>query len=313
MIEAKNLTMYYGSHLALDNVSFSAREKEIIGLLGPNGAGKSTLMRILTSFIYPARGTAKICGFDITQDPLSARKVIGYLPENPPLYMDMRVDEFIDFIGRARGLSSVELKKRKDWVVETVKISSVLKHIISELSLGYRQRVGLAQALLHDPKVVILDEPTAGLDPMQIVGIRKLIRELSLDKTIIFSTHILQEASSVSDRLLIIDRGKIIAQGTMDELKNNKLREAENNFIISIAAPRQEIEAALKGISSLKGINFMEEISGAPRFLCTVVSFEETVNSINHLVREKGWFLRELSFKEPSLEDIFLGLFKREL
>jgi len=312
MIEAKNLTMYYGSFLALDDVSFSAKEKEIIGLLGPNGAGKSTLMRILTSFIYPSRGTARICGFDITQDPLSARKVIGYLPENPPLYMDMRVDEFIDFIGRARGLSSVELRKRKDWVVEAVEISSVWKHIISELSLGYRQRVGLAQALLHDPKVLILDEPTAGLDPMQIVGIRKLIRELSQDKTIIFSTHILQEASSVSDRLLIIDRGKIIAQGTINELKKDK--PLKNTFFVAIEAARGEIESSLKEISGLKDFNFMEEVSGASRFLCTTdpVLFKEAINSINHLVRGKGWFLRELSFKEPSLEEIFLGLFKKE-
>jgi ABC-2 type transport system ATP-binding protein len=219
MIKANNLTMYYGATLALDKVSFEAGENEVIGLLGPNGAGKTTLMRILTTFIYPTSGSASICGFDITRDPFQVRKLIGYLPENPPLYMDMRVDEFIDFVGRARGLSGAELKKRKSWVVEATSVNNVYKHLICELSLGFRQRVGLAQALIHDPKVVILDEPTSGLDPIQIVEIRKLIKELAKDKTIIFSTHILQEASAISSRLLIIAEGRIIAQGTLEELR----------------------------------------------------------------------------------------------
>ena len=222
MIEAKNLTMHYGATRALNNVSFRTNEREIIGLLGPNGAGKTTLMRILTTFIYPSKGTASICGYDITENPLAARRMLGYLPENPPLYIDMRVDEYLDFVGRARGLSSTKLKERKEWVIEATQIRKVYKHTIFELSLGYRQRVGLAQALIHDPQVVILDEPTSGLDPMQIIGIRKLIRDLSREKTIIFSTHILQEASAVADRLLIIDQGQIIAQGTPNELKRAK-------------------------------------------------------------------------------------------
>ena len=219
MIKANNLTMYYGATRALDRVTFEAGESEIIGLLGPNGAGKTTLMRILTTFIYPTKGSASICGFDITREPLQVRKLIGYLPENPPLYMDMRVDEFIDFVGRARGLTGSELKKRKDWVVEATSVNNVYKHLISELSLGFRQRVGLAQALIHDPKVVILDEPTSGLDPIQIVEIRKLIKDLAKNKTVIFSTHILQEASTISSRLLIIAEGMIIAQGTLEELR----------------------------------------------------------------------------------------------
>ena len=309
MIEAKSITMYYGSTRALDRVSFVARENEIVGLLGPNGAGKSTLMRILTTFIYPTQGTAKICGFDVTQDPLSARKVIGYLPENLPLYMDMRVDEFIDFVGRSRGLSSGELKKRKEWVIEATQIAGVLKHIISELSLGYRQRVGLAQALIHDPKVLILDEPTSGLDPMQIVGIRKLIKGLAKEKTIIFCTHILQEASAVADRLLIIDQGRIIAQGTLAELKKDK--SSENAFVVSIRAPGQEVEAALRGISGLKSCHLIEQISGTSKFLCTAGSYEEAARAINNLVWEKAWVLTGLALKEPSLEEVFLGLFKK--
>ena len=219
MIEAKGLTMYYGMNCALDDASFSARPGEVIGLLGPNGAGKTTLMRILTTFLYPTRGTASVCGFDIINNALEVRKTIGYLPENPPLYMDMRVYEYLDFVGRARGLSGEALEKRKEWVIEAVQIEDMLKRLVGHLSLGYRQRVGLAQALIHDPQVVILDEPTSGLDPIQIIAIRALVRRLAADKTIIFSTHILQEASAVADRLLIIHQGRIIADGTLAQLR----------------------------------------------------------------------------------------------
>lgn len=309
MIEAKNLTMFYGPTMALDNVSFSSKENEIIGLLGPNGAGKTTLMRILTTFLYPTKGTAKIEGIDITEDPVGARSLIGYLPETPPLYMDMRVDEFIDFVGRSRGLNSSQLKKRREWVIEAVKIDTVWKHQISELSLGFRQRVGLAQALIHDPKVVILDEPTAGLDPMQIISIRNLIKALAREKTIIFSTHILQEASAIADHLMIIDRGKIIARGTIPELK--KERAGELSFFVAIQGEKDVLETALKGLAAIKDVRFVEDIYHVVRFSCATSSYEDAARSINHLVREKGWFLNELSPKEPSLEDVFLGLFKK--
>ncbi len=219
MIEAKNLTMLYGSVKAVDSVSFKFGEKEIVGFLGPNGAGKTTLMRILTTFIYPSRGTAKINGIDILENPIEARRHIGYLPETPPLYQDMRVDEFLTFVGRARGLKGHLLKERKDWVIDKCSLTPVWKHRVFELSLGYRQRVGLAQAILHDPKVIILDEPTSGLDPLQIIGIRKLIQELAATKTIIFSSHILQEVSAVAGRLLILKEGKMVAHGTIPELR----------------------------------------------------------------------------------------------
>ncbi|MEK6564550.1 MAG: ATP-binding cassette domain-containing protein [Candidatus Omnitrophota bacterium] len=309
MIEAKNLTMHYGATRALNNVSFRTNEREIIGLLGPNGAGKTTLMRILTTFIYPTKGTASICGYDITENPLAARKILGYLPENPPLYIDMRVDEYLDFVGRSRGLYSTELKRRKEWVIEATQIREVYKHTIFELSLGYRQRVGLAQALIHDPRVIILDEPTSGLDPMQIIGIRKLIRDLSREKTIIFSTHILQEASAVSDRLLIIDQGQIIAQGTTNELKKGK--SVNNNFLVSIQANRQEIESAFKTIAALESFSFIEEALHTSRFQCLAKSGEEFLRAINQVVKEKNWTLKELSPQEPSLEEVFLGLFKK--
>ncbi|MCM8801142.1 MAG: ABC transporter ATP-binding protein [Candidatus Omnitrophica bacterium] len=310
MIEAKNLTMYYGSFRALNKVSFVVKEKEIVGLLGPNGAGKTTLMRILTTFISPTQGTAKICGFDVTKEPVLARRMIGYLPETPPLYMDMRVDDFIDFVGKARGLSGKELKKRKEWVIDAIQIGGVWKDTIAELSLGYKQRVGLAQALIHDPKVVILDEPTSGLDPMQIVGIRKLIKELAKEKTIIFSTHILQEASSVSDRLLIIDQGRIIAEGTIEELKKERSFQ-QQTFLLALQAPRLEVESFLKGTSIVKEFCLIDETEGILRFSGVCLSYRELAHMVNHLVKEKGWFLKELTLKEPSLEEIFLGLFKK--
>ena len=220
MIEAKHLTMCYGAVRAVDDVSFKVNENEIVGFLGPNGAGKTTVMRLLTTFIYPTQGTATVAGFDVTTHPIEARRILGYLPETPPLYMDMRVDEFIHFVGLSRGLRGGKLRERKDWVVSACGIAPVWKHTIYELSLGYRQRVGLAQALIHDPKVIILDEPTSGLDPLQIIGIRNLIRDLAKTKTILFSTHILQEASAVSSRLFIINEGRLVAKGTLDELRN---------------------------------------------------------------------------------------------
>ncbi|MBN1912848.1 MAG: ABC transporter ATP-binding protein [Candidatus Omnitrophica bacterium] len=309
MIEAKNLSMYYGPICALDDVSFTVKEGEIVGLLGPNGAGKTTLMRILTTFFYPTKGAANIGGFDIRENPLAVRKIIGYLPETPPLYRDMRVDEFVDFVGQARGLSGVNLKRRKEWVIEATQISSVWKHLVSELSLGFKQRVGLAQALIHDPQVVILDEPTSGLDPLQIIGIRNLIKDLSRQKTIIFSTHILQEASAVAERLLIIDQGKIIARGTLEELKKEKA--GGDSFFVAIQATRQEVESALKGIAAIKEITFLDEVYRVSRFLCAASSYDEAARSVSQLVKEKGWFLREISFKEPSLEELFVGLFKQ--
>lgn len=218
MIDVQSLSMRYGNCVALDRFSFQARDKEILGLLGPNGAGKTTAMRILTTYLYPSSGTAKIEGVDILENPVEVRKRMGYLPEIAPLYADMRVDDYLRFVGEARGLSGVALAKRLKWVQEACDIESVWKHTITEISKGYRQRVGLAQALIHDPKVLILDEPTSGLDPLQIIGIRELIKNLAKEKTILFSTHILSEVEAIADRIVIVNEGKMVAQGTLQEL-----------------------------------------------------------------------------------------------
>ena len=230
MIEVQSLTMHYGNFVALDKVSFQARDHEILGLLGPNGAGKTTAMRLLTTYLHPTAGSAKIEGFDILQHPIDVRKHIGYLPETAPLYSDMQVEEYLKFVGEARGLSGDNLEKRLKWVREACDIDFIWKHTVSEISKGYKQRVGLAQALIHDPRVIILDEPTSGLDPIQIIGIRGLIKELAKTKTILFSTHILQEASAISDRLFVLNQGRLVAQGTLAELKSAYGKKTEESL-----------------------------------------------------------------------------------
>ncbi len=309
MIVVKNLSMDYGSTRALDDVSFEVRAKEVVGILGPNGAGKTTLMRILTTFIYPSAGTATISDIDITEDPLRVRRLIGYLPETPPLYPDMRVDEYVRFVAQARGVTGAAFKQRREWVVEATQIAGVWKHNIAELSLGYRQRVGLAQALVHDPAVVILDEPTSGLDPMQIIGIRQLIRRLAETKTILFSTHILQEASAVADRLVIIDRGKIIAGGTPQELREREAKEAV--FTVTLQAPRDEAWAAVKSIPSVQDVRIAATQGNEVRLTGTAKSLDEVAVFVHQFVKQKDWIVKELTAREPSLEDVFLRLFKR--
>jgi ABC-2 type transport system ATP-binding protein len=238
--------MNYGSFVALDRVSFKVNEGEILGLLGPNGAGKTTAMRLLTTYLYPSSGTAKVEGFDILENPGEVRKRTGYLPETAPLYTDMQVEEYVDFVGRARKLSGKALAERIGWVKEACGIKEVWRHTISELSKGYRQRVGLAQALIHDPKVLILDEPTSGLDPLQIIDIRNLIKGLAKNRTIVFSTHILPEVEAMAGRIVIINEGKIVAQGTQAELTDQvrkqgdpKAQSLEDVFIALLKSSRR--------------------------------------------------------------------------
>jgi len=218
MIDVKSVSMRYGKTLALDRVSFKAEKGQVLGLLGPNGAGKTTLMRILTTYLYPSDGSALIDNHDIIKEPLYVRSVIGYMPETVPLYDDMLVDEYLIFIGNSRGVFGGKLLERLKWVKDACGIDNIWKHPISEISRGYRQRVGLAQALIHDPQVLILDEPTASLDPLQIIDIRELIRKLAKNKTILFSTHILQEVEALADRIVILNTGRIIANGTREEI-----------------------------------------------------------------------------------------------
>ncbi len=228
MIEVKNITKRYGEQKALDNVSFKVDSGEIVGLLGPNGAGKSTLMKILTCFIPPNEGTATVCGHNIADEPLEVCRCIGYLPEHNPLYTEMYIPEFLQFIAGTYGLR--DHRKRVDEMIELTGLTPELGKKINALSKGYRQRVGLAQALIHDPKVLILDEPTTGLDPNQLEEIRKVIRNAGKDKVVLLSTHIMQEVDAMCDRAIIINHGKIVADSSLSELKSKEHESLESIF-----------------------------------------------------------------------------------
>src|SRR5436309_543567 len=211
MIRVQEITKKYARNLAVDHISFEVQKGEIVGFLGPNGAGKTTTMRMLTCFLPPTSGTATVAGFDVLEQPLEVKKRIGYLPEMPPLYPEMGTAEYLSFVGKLKGLSGAELSKRIDYVCERCAIADVKKKLLGRLSKGYRQRVGLAQAIIHNPDVLILDEPTAGLDPNQLVEIRELIRNIGKEKTVMLSTHIMQEVEAICDRTIIVNKGKIVA------------------------------------------------------------------------------------------------------
>ncbi|MFH1310420.1 MAG: ATP-binding cassette domain-containing protein [Candidatus Omnitrophota bacterium] len=308
MIEIKDVSMKYGPVVALDKVSFSVQKGEILGLLGPNGAGKSTLMRILTTFIYPSEGTALLDGYDVRNDALHVREQVGYLPENAPLYADMRVDEYLDFVGKARGIKGVELARRFKWLKDACGIASVWKHNVREISKGFSQRVGLAQALIHDPKVLILDEPTTGLDPLQIIGIRKLIKNLAKNKTIIFSTHILQEVEALADRIVIINEGKIVSQGTREELAKDAMK--YRYFVLEVKGQRNDVEKALAGVYSAKEILFMGENKDGFASFEIKCSFgdKDASSEIDNLNKSRNWAVKKFAERDYNMEDIFISL-----
>lgn len=222
MIEVQNLVKRYGEIDAVKGVSFEVKKGDVLGFLGPNGAGKTTTMRILTGFLPPTSGLVKIAGHDVTQEPMEVKRRIGYLPETPPLYMDMTVRSYLKFVGQIKGVASDDLSTRIDWAVQKCGLMDVHKRVIANLSKGYKQRVGLAQAILHKPEVLILDEPTVGLDPRQIREIRDLIKELAGEHTVVLSTHILPEVSVTCKNILIINRGKIVAQGPIEAVTAGK-------------------------------------------------------------------------------------------
>ena len=251
MIEVKDLTKAYGNKHAVDGISFTVNEGEILGFLGPNGAGKSTTMNILTGYISSTSGTAKVAGFDILENPIEAKKHIGYLPEHPPLYLDMTVEAYLEFCYHLKKAKQ-PMKAHLDDICERVKISDVRKRIIKNLSKGYRQRVGLAQALIGNPEVLILDEPTVGLDPKQIIEIRNLIKTLGKRHTVILSSHILPEVQAVCDRVIVINKGKIVADDTEENLSHSLSKEFR--YIARIEGPEDEVLKILNGISGLKEV-----------------------------------------------------------
>jgi len=310
MIEVRNLHKTFGLTVALDGVNFDVHKGEVLGFLGPNGAGKTTTMRIITGFLRPDAGTVRVAGFDISETPIEVKKRVGYLPEDNPLYNDMTVTEYLKFVGEVRGLKNGGMKEAFERVVNTCGLKEVVKRPIGELSKGFKQRVGLAQVLLHDPEILILDEPTSGLDPTQIVEIRELIKELGKEKTILLSTHILPEVSVTSTRVVIINRGKIVASGTIEEL-TEKARGGEATYV-ELKASKEEVEETFSQTSWISSFTFIEEENGKIRYALKGKDGDDIRESLFYLVRDKGWTLFELYREKATLEEVFLELTTEE-
>ncbi|MCZ7602233.1 MAG: ATP-binding cassette domain-containing protein [Melioribacteraceae bacterium] len=305
-IKVENLTKKYGTQRAVDNISFEVKEGEILGFLGPNGAGKTTTMKIITCYMAPSDGDVTVDGLSIHENPDLIKKKIGYLPESNPLYYDMPVLEYLEFVAELQGVPKDQIKKR---IVEMVRVCglNVEKHKkIGELSKGYRQRVGLAQAMIHDPDILILDEPTTGLDPNQIVEIRKLIRELGREKTVILSTHILPEVEATCDRILIINKGKIVADGTPDSLRNKAKGQEVLRVQISEASSKDEIISSLQQLENVAMVDTVQISENT--FMVNSNPGTSSRKDIFHLCINKNWVLTEMSPIETKLEDIFREL-----
>ncbi len=310
MIKVENLTKSYGNFQALKGVSFTVEKGEILGFLGPNGAGKTTTMRILTCFFPATSGKATVAGFDVFAEPHEVRKRIGYLPENVPLYLDMPVTDYLAFVAGVKGVKSREVKKQVETVMEECVLTHMSHKLVGELSKGYRQRVGIAQALLSDPEVLILDEPTIGLDPKQIIEIRKLIKGLAGRRTVILSTHILPEVSMTCQRVIIINEGRIIASDTPQNL-TSKIQ-GENRLLVKVDGPSREIIKNLEGIKGVRKISRKEGGNGISQYVVDSEKGVDVRRDIPAVIVSKGWGLLELKPLEMSLEDIFVKLVTKE-
>jgi ABC-2 type transport system ATP-binding protein len=310
MITVKELTKRYARNIAVDHISFQVEKGQIVGFLGPNGAGKTTTMRMLTCFLSPTSGGATVAGYDVLEQPMEVKKHIGYLPETPPLYLEMETGEYLSFVGKLKGLSGAELGRRLDYVCERCAVADVRHKLLGKLSKGYRQRVGLAQAIIHNPNVLILDEPTAGLDPKQINETRDLIKSLGGDHTIILSTHILPEVEQTCEQVIIINKGKVVATDSVHNLQN-RARGAESVLVevsgrngnLDFAAVQQRL-AQVEGVSRVVVKQRQEN-----RNTFEVESRKGFVRGdLARAVVESGWDLNELRPSAMSLEEIFLQL-----
>ena len=310
MIQVENISKSYGTTKAVNNISFRVGKGDVLGFLGPNGAGKSTTMRMITCYLSPDEGTARVDGFDIHKDPIEVRQKIGYLPENNPLYLDMGVIEYLKFIAKIRRIPKSSLKTKIDRVIEICGLGSYCHKDIGELSKGYRQRLGLAQALIHDPEVLILDEPTIGLDPHQIIEIRNLIKTIGGEKTIVISSHILPEISATCDRVLIIAKGRIVGSGTPQELAS--MSGSGLTINTGIRGPREEVLNSLKSLGDAIDIKHTGEVNGVNSFKLTTDRKKDLSEDIFFLTSKNGWSLTELHKEEINLEDVFLDLTTNE-
>ncbi len=306
MIEVQHLTKRYGPVTAVDDVSFKAERGEILGFLGPNGAGKTTTMRILTGYMPATDGKAMVGGYDVQQQPIEAKRRTGYLPETPPLYPDMTVRDYLDFCAKIKGVPRAERTARVKSSMERTRIADVAKRHCGKLSKGYRQRVGLAQALLHNPEVLILDEPTAGLDPKQIIETRKLIKELGGDHTVILSTHILPEVSQTCNRIVIINKGRVVAVDSPDNL-TTRLRGTETMLLL-VDAAGADAGAVLRNVPGVTQVRVAEQLGPVTSLEVESETGRDVRRELSAAVVNRGWGLLELRPMRMSLEDIFLHL-----
>ncbi|MET0619650.1 MAG: ATP-binding cassette domain-containing protein [Thermoanaerobaculia bacterium] len=308
MIEVQNLSKRYPTRLAVDDVTFSVREGEIVGFLGPNGAGKTTTMRVLTGFLPPSSGTARVAGHDVVTQSKAARASLGYLPESAATYPEMRVREYLAFRARLEGVPGGLVRGRVQEALDRCLLAEVAGRKIENLSKGFRQRTALAGALVHQPPVLILDEPTIGLDPVQIIKIRETIRELGKNRSVLLSTHILPEVEAVCDRVLIIDRGRIVAEGTPSELRGKLAGSPVVRVAIRGAVAAREALAALPGVAAIE----VEERADETRARLTCAPQGDPREDVFRLAVQKGWVLRELGREAMTLEDVFVRLTRHD-
>ena len=309
MIEVDNLTKYYGDYPAIEGISFTVNKGEILGFLGPNAAGKTTTMRILTGFMPPTAGTARVAGFDVVDNSLEARRRIGYLPETVPLYTEMTVEDYLDFLGSVRGMNKSWRKRRVAEVIDITRLGEYQSSLIGKLSKGFRQRVGIAQAILHEPEVLIMDEPTIGIDPIQVVETRSLIKGFGGDHTVILSTHILPEVSMVCDRVIIIHEGQVVAIDRPDNL-SERLRGTER-IEADIRGPAAQVMTALRNVDGVREVRRTGEGDVSSYYIESNVG-AIVGEEIAALVINQGWGLLKLQPIQMSLEEIFLRLTSTE-
>ncbi|MCS7168022.1 MAG: ATP-binding cassette domain-containing protein [Gemmatales bacterium] len=303
MIEVRDLTKYFGNVLAVDHVSFSVDKGEIVGFLGPNGAGKTTTMRILTTYISATSGWAKVAGYDVMQQSREVRQNLGYLPEQVPLYPEMRVEEYLHYRARLKQVDRRQRNRRVEYVLERCRIVPVRRRLISSLSRGYRQRVGLADALVHDPPILILDEPTSGLDPGQQQETLNLIRELGQDHTVLLSTHILPEVEEVCQRVIIINQGRIALQDRLSQLQR------DSHIVLEVKAPEQEVRRLLQqveGVRAIQSVPVEDGADGLCAFQIETCDNRDLRLAISERLLRQGWPIRRLDLKRQSLRDLFI-------
>jgi ABC-2 type transport system ATP-binding protein len=310
MIEVQGLTKVYGNKAAVDNLTFSVEQGEVVGFLGPNGAGKTTTMRVLSCFMPPTSGSAKVAGYDIHTDSIEVRRRIGYLPEHVPLYTDLTVTQYLSFVAEAKAVPRMQRRQKVGELIERCLLHDVRGRIINTLSKGYRQRVGLAQALLGDPPVLILDEPTIGLDPKQIIEIRNLIRQMQGERTVLLSTHILPEVSVVCQRVIIINEGRIVAVDTPENLTRRLQRSTQ--VLLQVEGPPDQVTGRLREMAGILRVEMKDGGGVLGRYVVETEKDCDLRRELAHVVCSSGWGLLELRPVDMSLEDVFIRLVTEE-